>query len=130
MNRDFDILIVGAGIAGSALAASLVLRKAVASERIALVADRFATRPAADLELDLRVFAMSRASQRLLEGLGVWQQLPRDRLNAYDRMCVWDAQDAPDSAAALRFDCAEIGEPDLGHIVEGRALQWLTLEAA
>lgn len=130
MSRDFDILIVGAGIAGSALAASLVLRKAVASERIALVADRFATRPAADLELDLRVFAMSRASQRLLEGLGVWQQLPRDRLNAYDRMCVWDAQDAPDSAAALRFDCAEIGEPDLGHIVEGRALQWLTLEAA
>lgn len=130
MSRDFDILIVGAGIAGSALAASLVRRKAVSPERIALVADRFATRPAADLELDLRVFAMSRASQRLLEALGVWQQLPPDRLNAYDRMCVWDAQDAPDSAAALRFDCAEIGEPDLGHIVEGRALQWLTLEAA
>ncbi len=130
MSRDFDILIVGAGVAGSALAASLVLRKAVLPERIALVADRFAIRPAADLELDLRVYAMSRASQRLLEGLSVWQQLPQDRLSAYERMCVWDARDAPDSAAALRFDCAELGEPDLGHIVEGRALQWLAQEAA
>ena len=95
------------------MAASLVLRKAVEPARIALVADRFATRPTPDQELDLRVFAMSRASQRLLEALGVWSQLPRDRLSAYDRMCVWDAGDSPDSAAALRFDCAEIGEPDL-----------------
>ncbi len=130
MSRDFDILIVGAGVAGSALAASLVMRKAVLPERIALVADRFVSQPAPDIELDLRVFAMSRGSQRLLTGLGVWQQLPRDRRNAYDRMCVWDARDAPDSAAALRFDCADIGEPDLGTIVEGRALQWLTQEAA
>lgn len=130
MSRDFDILVVGAGVAGSALAASLVARKAVLPERIALIADRFVTRPAPDLELDLRVFAMSRASQRLLTELGIWQELPRDRVNAYDRMCVWDARDTPDSAAALRFDCAEIGEPDLGTIVEGRALQWLTQEAA
>jgi 2-octaprenylphenol hydroxylase len=30
----------------------------------------------------------------------------------------------------LSFDCAEIGEPNLGFIVEGRALQWHCLQAA
>ena len=130
MSRDFDIIIVGAGIAGAALAASLVERKVAPAARIALVAERFAVKPAPDLELDLRVFAMSRASQRLLARLGIWQQLPKDRINAYERMCVWDANDTPDGAAALRFDCADMGEPDLGHIVESRALQWLTVDAA
>ena len=28
------------------------------------------------------------------------------------------------------FDCAEIGEPNLGHIVDGRVLQWQCLQAA
>ena len=79
MSRDFDIVIVGAGISGAAFAAALAARKAVESARIALVAERFMTAPAANLDLDLRVFAMSRASQRLLTELGIWQRLPRGR---------------------------------------------------
>jgi 2-octaprenylphenol hydroxylase len=31
---------------------------------------------------------------------------------------------------SLRFDCAEIGEPNLGFIVDGRALQWQCVQAA
>jgi 2-octaprenylphenol hydroxylase len=63
------------------------------------------------------VFALSRASQRVLDICGAWAALPAQRRCAYERMCVWDAK------GALTFDCAALGEPNLGFIVEGRALQ-------
>jgi 2-polyprenylphenol 6-hydroxylase len=66
----------------------------------------------------------------LLEACGVWDALPAQRLFAYERMCVWDAQGEPGGRASLCFDCAEIGEPNLGHIVDGRVLQWQCLQAA
>jgi 2-octaprenylphenol hydroxylase len=69
------------------------------------------------------VFALSRASQRLLEICGVWQGLPQDRAFAYERMSVWDARSEPHGKGSLTFDCAELGEPNLGSIVEGGALK-------
>jgi len=45
-------------------------------------------------------------------------------------MCVWDAGGTPSGSGSLTFDCAEIGEPNLGYIVDGRALQWQCLQAA
>ncbi len=79
---------------------------------------------------DLRVFALSRASQRLLQLCGIWPLLPPQRVCAYERMCVWDASGAPQGAGSLTFDCAEIGEPNLGFIVDGRVLQERCLQAA
>jgi 2-octaprenylphenol hydroxylase len=60
----------------------------------------------------------------------VWDSLPAQRMFAYERMCVWDAGGEPQGKGSLRFDCAEIGEPNLGFIVDGRALQWQCLQAA
>jgi 2-polyprenylphenol 6-hydroxylase len=79
---------------------------------------------------DLRVFALSRASQRLLQLCGSWPLLPPDRLFGYERMCVWDAGGEAQGAGSLSFDCAELGEPNLGFIVDGRALQECCLRAA
>jgi len=45
-------------------------------------------------------------------------------------MCVWDASGEPQGAGSLTFDCAEIDEPNLGFIVEGRALQERCLHTA
>jgi 2-octaprenylphenol hydroxylase len=45
-------------------------------------------------------------------------------------MCVWDAAGSPGGPGSLEFDCAEIGEPNLGFIVEGRALASASLESA
>jgi 2-octaprenylphenol hydroxylase len=45
-------------------------------------------------------------------------------------MCVWDAGGEPRGKGSLQFDCAEIGELNLGFIVDGRALQWHCLQAA
>jgi 2-octaprenylphenol hydroxylase len=148
-SRDLDVIIVGAGVIGAAMASLLVARKLSAPGRVAIVADRFGAAGgvaatagatgatgaavaagAADLDWDLRVFALSRASQRLLEICGVWDSLPRNRLFAYERMRVWDASGSPRGKGSIGFDCAEIGEPNLGFVVEGRALQAQCLQAA
>jgi 2-polyprenylphenol 6-hydroxylase len=127
---DFDVVIVGAGAIGAVMAALLVARKLSAPERVALIAERFPEAPPADADWDLRVFALSRASERLLKTCGVWATLPPRRVHAYERMCVWDASGEPQGRGSLRFDCAELGEPNLGSIVDGRALQWQCLQAA
>jgi 2-octaprenylphenol hydroxylase len=160
--RDFDIVVAGAGVTASAMAGVLVARGVAAPGRVAVVADRHpssAAPPLAETDWDLRVFALSRASQRLLMACGAWQHLPPGKRYAYERMCVWEAQGAQPVGAyprgvqsrgaerrgvptrdgqtpgvptrgvptqrtgSLCFDCAELGEPNLGFIVEGRALQ-------
>ena len=129
--RDFDVLIVGAGVVGATMASLLVARKLAAPGRVAIVAERFAPAyPMPESEWDLRVFALSRASQRLLKVSGAWANLPSDKMAAYERMRVWDARGEPRGRGSLGFDCAELGEPNLGFIVEGRALQHQTLRAA
>jgi 2-polyprenylphenol 6-hydroxylase len=135
---DFDVIIVGAGVIGATMASLLVARNLCAPGRVAIVADRFppatvlgaGAAAAADTDWDLRVFALSRASERLLTICGVWGSLPRNRIFAYERMCVWDASGAPQGTGSLAFDCAQMGEPNLGFIVEGRALQSQCLHAA
>jgi 2-octaprenylphenol hydroxylase len=128
--RDFDVVIVGGGVIGAAMASLLVARKLSAPGRVAIVADRFSAGLKPDADWDLRVFALSRASQRLLRACGVWDALPAQRLFAYERMCMWDAGGEPHGKGSLSFDCAEIGEPDLGFIVDGHALQWQCVQAA
>jgi 2-octaprenylphenol hydroxylase len=129
-STDFDVIIVGAGIIGAAMACLLLRRKLSAPGRVAIVADRFASAQQGAADWDLRVFALSRASERLLKACDVWSALPAARVFAYERMCVWDASGAPEGAGSLTFDCAQIGEPNLGFIVEGRALQAQCLQAA
>jgi 2-octaprenylphenol hydroxylase len=130
VSRDFDVVIVGGGAIGAAMAALLLARRQVSPGRVAIVAAAAApvepavaaAASAAADEWDLRVFALSRASQRLLSLCGIWPLLPPQRMLAYERMCVWDARGTPQGPGSLTFDCAEIGEPNLGFIVEGRAL--------
>jgi 2-octaprenylphenol hydroxylase len=111
------------------MAALLGARRLAGAGRVALVTEA-GRAPAASDDWDLRVFALSRASQRLLRLAGTWQRLSESRLHPYERMCVWDAAGSPGGPGSLEFDCAEIGEPNLGFIVEGRALASASLESA
>ena len=130
MSRDFDVVVIGGGVAGSVVASLLLSDRLCASGKVALVADRLTTGGAAAADWDARVFALSRASERILRDAGVWQHLPSNRVFAYERMCVWDAVGSPDGRGSLSFDCADIGEPNLGHIVDGRELQLQAQRAA
>jgi 2-polyprenylphenol 6-hydroxylase len=128
-SREFDVIVVGAGVIGAVMACLLRGQGAGASLRVALIADRFAP-PPAQADWDLRVFALSRASERLLKLCGIWDRLPTARVNPYERMCVWDAQGSAHGPGCLSFDCAAIGEPNLGYIVDGSILQWQAIERA
>jgi 2-octaprenylphenol hydroxylase len=126
MKRDTDIIILGGGLAGACLASLLANR----SRSITLVEARLPQRAPTDESVDLRVSAISRATQRILAACGAWQQIAPGPICAYERMVVWDAAGRAGEQGSIEFDCAEIGQPNLGYIVENRRLQWALLERA
>lgn len=130
MKRDFDLLVVGGAMAGAGVAALLASSPKTATLRMALLEPRPATAPAAAEPLELRVSALSRASRRLLELAGAWPAVVARGAAAYQRMVVWEERTSPDGPGALHFDAADLGEAELGHIAENRAVQSALLERA
>lgn len=121
------VLIAGAGVVGLAVAALLARGRCADRTRVLVLDARPSPRWRAE-ELDPRVYALSRASQQLLEQVGVWPHVARARAAPYRRMRVWEGDDAF-APGALDFDSAEIGEPDLGTIVEDSLLRSVLAEA-
>lgn len=114
-----DIAIVGAGMVGLTLAAALANSKL----RIAII-EKSLPAPIADPALELRVSAINRASENLLRNLGAWAHIPAERIATYQQMQVWEQ----DSFAEIGFDAHDIAQPDLGHIIENKAIQLGLLE--
>lgn len=113
----YDIVIVGAGIVGSALACALAkssFNTAIieAQER---VIDRNEQATSVD-GFDVRVSAITIASQQLLKDIGAWEIIAENRLSPYRHMHVWDAE----GTGSIDFDADDINQPALGHIVENK----------
>lgn len=123
MSEDYEVAVIGAGLAGACAAALLARHSGIAAARIALLASESPAQLRADAAPELRVVAVSRASERVLAAAGAWPPEPAARLCAYERMCVWHESAGPASASALWFDAADIGEPNLGYIAENGLLQ-------
>jgi 2-polyprenylphenol 6-hydroxylase len=124
MNRDdeFDVVVVGAGLVGLALAPAL----ARAGLRVALVDRARVTAPLFDPETwDARIFAISPGSAAFLRALGAWQMLSPTRIEAIEAMRV-----AGDAGATIEFSAYELGERALAWIVEERALRAALLPLA
>jgi 2-octaprenylphenol hydroxylase len=115
------VLIAGAGVVGLVTAALLATGRCADRLRVTVLDARGSPRWRA-AEMDARVYALSRSSQRVLEHVGAWQRVTTQRAAPYRRMRVWEGPD-PHSPSALDFDSADIGEPDLGHIVEDTLLR-------
>ena len=108
MNQ-FDVIIIGGGIVGATAACALGragMRVAIVEARPPLAVDR--QKP------DPRVFAITRASERIFRSLDVWQRIADKDLFAFTDMEVWDAA----GEGVTHFDAAELGEPFLGHMIE------------
>lgn len=128
MNARYDVAIVGGGIVGSALALMLVRDARIPPVRILLLERDPPVPPRSGDKFDLRVSAVSPANRALLVELGAWQYMDPSRVCSYERMVIWQEATPPDSPDVLRFDAAELGEPDLGSIVENRSLQAALLQ--
>ena len=120
----YDIAIVGAGMVGAAIACGL----GPTGLRIAIL-DR-SPPPLFDANQvpDIRVSALSYASEQVLRNLGAWQFISAMRTCPYKRMGVTEKLDTPLSFAGsplnqTLFDSADIGYPYLGHIVENNITQ-------
>lgn len=114
---NYDVVIVGAGIVGSALAAAL----AKSTFNIAIVEAQESAIGGLALSAgvdtyDSRVSALTRASQAFLESIGAWQAVVDQRLSPYRHMHVWDAE----GTGSIDFDAGDINQQALGHIVENR----------
>lgn len=102
----FDLVIVGGGLAGLSLACAL----RETPLRIALVEQRPPSRPEG---WDARVYAISPANVAFLEDIGAWKHLDTARIERIAAMEVFG-----DAGARLDFSAYETGVSELGFILE------------
>ncbi|MFZ3204285.1 MAG: 2-octaprenyl-3-methyl-6-methoxy-1,4-benzoquinol hydroxylase [Pseudomonas sp.] len=117
-----DLIIVGAGMVGSALALAL---QEQGLDILLIDGGPLSVKPfepAAPFEP--RVSALSIASQRVLERLGVWPGVTARRSSPYAEMRVWDGS----GTGQIHFSAASVHAEALGHIVENRVVQDALLE--
>ncbi|WP_200900475.1 2-octaprenyl-3-methyl-6-methoxy-1,4-benzoquinol hydroxylase [Pseudomonas frederiksbergensis] len=112
-----DLLIVGAGMVGSALALAL---QGSGLQVLLLDGSPMSVKPFdAQAAFEPRVSALSTASQRILDRLGVWEGITARRASPYTDMHVWDGS----GTGQIHFSAASLHAEALGHIVENRVVQ-------
>ena len=134
MTQAFDIVVVGAGMVGAALATGLGRD----GFTVAVVDRAPAPEFAPDSAPDIRVSALSAGSERYLQSLGAWREILAMRATPYQRLAVWDetrhplSNLMPRTLTEVEFDAASLKTAHLGHIVENSVTQkalWQTAEA-
>src|SRR3990167_8076528 len=114
--KPYDVMIVGGGMVGLALACALSTRTRLS---VVVLEARAPSLPWSDAGTYPRVSALSLASQRIFQSLGVWEALQAKRVSPFSQMEVWETP----GMNAIQFSANQMAETALGFIVENQAMQ-------
>ncbi|MCC2615304.1 FAD-dependent oxidoreductase [Aestuariibacter halophilus] len=106
--------IVGGGMVGAAAAIGLAQQ----GHNVTLIEAHMPAPFAPEQAPDMRVSAISLASQHLLDKLQAWESVLQMRSCPFQRLAVWE-----DPVCRTEFSATELGVSHLGHIVENRLVQ-------
>jgi 2-octaprenylphenol hydroxylase len=114
---EFDVLIIGGGLAGLALAAAL--RDSRLS--VALIEGHM---PARSQGWDVRTYAVSPGNAQFLDALGIWQCMDHSRIGPVRAMEIYG-----DTGGRLDFSAYDSGLSELAWIIESASMQHALWEA-
>lgn len=122
VSSHFDVIVVGGGMVGLTCALACVAEAKSANVTQALKVAVIESQPTPvewnAEQFDKRVSALTEASRRIFQHLGVWDEMAQTRVSPYQHMHVWDA----DGVGKIEFHAADIQAPELGHIVENNLI--------
>ncbi|NOD78462.1 2-octaprenyl-6-methoxyphenyl hydroxylase [Ruegeria sp. HKCCD4315] len=124
MTQASDILIVGGGLNGPALALALAQ-----TGHSVTVIDALAEKVRKNAAFDGRAYALALASQRLLDATGVWAHVAEHAQPMLEIKVTDGHAGAGPSPFFMHFDHAEIEEGPMGYMVEDRHLRRAFLDA-
>ncbi len=113
-----DVLILGGGLVGLALACALKDQALKVD-----VFERMEQAPRLSLERDCRVSAIVAGTVQILQGIGVWENAS-GQAGPIGAMRIWDDQ----SFGSIRFEAEEVGLDTLGFIIENSVLKQAMLK--
>jgi 2-octaprenylphenol hydroxylase len=111
---DYDIVIVGGGLVGSALACALGN-----SDKSVLVLESGPAQSEMPAEYDLRVSAITGASVNFFKAVGVWDSMRETRIGEVREMRIWDEG----GSGSLHLDAADTSEACLAYILENSIIR-------
>jgi len=114
-----DIVIVGAGMIGLAMALSLVQQ----GFQVTLLDAKSINENLGNKPYDLRVSAITPKSAMLFKQLNVWEQIKQARVSAYQKMFVYDSE------GNIGFDADDVQRNELGWIIENSVIQTALYQA-
>lgn len=123
MSEAIDVLVVGAGMVGSAFA--LLLKQTCPSLNVLVVDEARSEMPAPDAPFGLRVSALNQSSETIIAEAGCSSGYAEIRQCRFQRMQVWDA----DGTGAVSFHASDLQTTHLGTLVENAAVQALFMQA-
>ncbi len=109
-----DIVVIGAGPAGLSFARSLA-----GTGLDILVVEKLSSEVLSDPPVDGRDIALTHLSKKILENLGVWEQLPAEEIFPIREARVLDGK----SPYALQFDDEDVEGGELGYLVSNHLIR-------
>lgn len=113
----WDVTISGAGLAGAALACALGTADAFEGKRVLLLERRNIRSDHDEEKWSNRVYALTPGSKDFLQGLGVWDLLPKAKIQVINRMKVWESHSKTAISFAGRTAAGEVAfDVDMGNM--------------